>query len=61
MWYSLEGVIEDREVPYEGAIAIEVERRPYLFRNVMDRNPFTVELTILVLEEMHLALLLSSD
>jgi hypothetical protein len=61
VWYSFEGVIEYREMPYQRAIAIEVERSPYFFFNLMDGNPLTMELAILVFEEMHAALPLSSE
>jgi hypothetical protein len=51
---SLEGIIEDSKMPNQGAMAIEIAWRSYLFCNLMDRNPLTMELAVLIFEKMHL-------
>ena len=40
-------------MPHQRAVAIKIERRPNFFFNLMDGNPFTIKLTVLVFEEMH--------
>jgi hypothetical protein len=50
---SLKGIIEDSKMPYQGAMAVEIAWRSYLFCNLMDRNSLTMELTLLILKKMH--------
>jgi hypothetical protein len=53
MWDSLEGIIENSEMPDQGMIAVKIERSPYFLSDFLDRNSLALKLMLLILKKMH--------
>jgi hypothetical protein len=48
-----EGIIKDGEMPHQSMIAVKIEWGSHFFSNLLNGNPLTLKLMILILKKMH--------